>query len=118
MLGFSVGLTLLYFSMITELRYVDEESGLYNRSYLAYLYDMALIGKKDVKSALILETDGDREAGFEVLRSSLHEKGDVIRAEAEKPSEVIYFVRSALERFAGGSPQSDDITMLCFKYLG
>lgn len=84
MLGFSVGLTLLYFSMITELRYVDEESGLYNRSYLAYLYDMALIGKKDVKSALILETDGDREAGFEVLRSSLHEKGDVIRAEAAR----------------------------------
>jgi sigma-B regulation protein RsbU (phosphoserine phosphatase) len=39
-------------------------------------------------------------------------------AEAEKPSEVICFVRSALERFAGGSPQSDDITMLCFKYLG
>lgn len=52
------------------------------------------------------------------LPVSVHEKGDVIRAEAEKPSEVIYFVRSALERFAGGSPQSDDITMLCFKYLG
>ena len=52
------------------------------------------------------------------LPVSVHEKGDVIRAEAEKPSEVICFVRSALERFAGGSPQSDDITMLCFKYLG
>ena len=40
-LGYVIGITLLYFSMISEIRYVDEESRLYNRGYLTYLFEMA-----------------------------------------------------------------------------
>ena len=54
-LGYVAGIILLYFSIIGELRFVDEESGLYNSGYLAYLFDMALAGKNDTRSALILE---------------------------------------------------------------
>ena len=83
-LGFAVGLTLLYFSMIPELRYTDEESGLYQRGFLAYLVDLALIGKNDARSALILEADGNLPAAFDILRDTLHQDGDVIRLEEKK----------------------------------
>ena len=42
-LGFVIGVTLLYFSMVSEFRFVDEESGLYNRGYLAYLFDFLIV---------------------------------------------------------------------------
>ena len=83
-LGFAVGLTLLYFSMITELRYVDEESGLYNKGFMSYLFDLAMAGKNDTRSVLILEADGNLQAGFEILRDTLHQDGDVIRFEDRK----------------------------------
>ena len=83
-LGFSIGVTLVYFSMITELRYVDDESGLYNRSYLGYLFDMAVIGKTETHSALILEVDGSLSDCVEILREVLHRDGDVIRVEERK----------------------------------
>ena len=83
-LGYVAGITLLYFSMIGEFRFVDEESGLYNRGYLAYLFDMAMAGKNDTSSALVLETEGSSSAGFEILRGTLHQDGDVIRVEENK----------------------------------
>ena len=83
-LGFAAGLTLLYFSTITELRYTDEESGLYNKGFMAYLLDLTLAGKSDIRSALILEADGDIPAACEVLRDTLHQEGDVIRLEEKK----------------------------------
>ncbi len=83
-LGFALGLALLYFSMITELRYVDEQSGLYNRGFLAYLIDLALAGKNDTRSALILDADGDLPSAFEILRDTLHQDGDVLRIEEKK----------------------------------
>ncbi|MBQ6373865.1 MAG: serine/threonine-protein phosphatase [Clostridia bacterium] len=83
-LGQVTGLTLLYFSMIGELRFVDEGSQMYNRRYLAYLFDMALAGKNDTHSALILEADGDLPACFGILRDILHRDSDVIRMEEKK----------------------------------
>ncbi len=83
-LGFVMGITLLYFSTIGEIRFVDEESGLYNTGYLAYLFDLAVAGKNDTHSALILEAEGDLKACFEILRSTLHRSGDVIRAEEDR----------------------------------
>ena len=83
-LGYVIGITLLYFSMISEFRYVDEESGLYNTGYLAYLYDLALAGKNDTRSALVLEAGGNLPASFGILRDVLHQDGDVIRVEENK----------------------------------
>ena len=82
-LGFAIGLTILYFSMITELRYTDEESGLYNNALLTYVFDSALAGKNPPRSALILELGGNLPAGFDILRDTLNQEGDVIRL-AEK----------------------------------
>ena len=83
-LGFAAGLTLLYFSMITELRYTDESSELYNKGFMAYLFDLALAGKSDIRSALILEAGGDIPAACEILRDTLHREGDVIRLDNRK----------------------------------
>ena len=33
-----------------------------------------------------------------------------------EPEELIWKVREAVDCFAGGAPQFDDITMLCFEY--
>ena len=83
-MGYVIGMTLLYFSMVTELRFVDEESGLYNRAYLAYLFDLAVGGKNDAHSVLVLETGGNLSACFEILREVLHQNGDVVRVERDK----------------------------------
>ncbi len=80
-LGFAIGATLLYFSMIGEISYADEESGLYNRRYLAYLFDLAIAGKYDVRSAMIINAQGDMPAVFRILQDTLHRDGDVIRVE-------------------------------------
>ena len=83
-LGFVIGVTLLYFSMVSEFRFVDEESGLYNRGYLAYLFDLALAGKNNERSALIMDAEGSLPQVFEILRESLHQNGDVIRTEERR----------------------------------
>ena len=83
-LGYVTGVTLLYFSMVGEFRFVDEESGLYNSGYLTYLFDMASAGKNDTRSALILKTDGDLRACHEILRNTLHQDGDVVRVEEKR----------------------------------
>ena len=83
-LGFAIGVTLFYFSLISEIRYVDEESGLYNRSYMSYLFDMALAGKSDVKSALVLEADGPSSVCYEILQETIQPEGDVVRMEKQK----------------------------------
>ena len=83
-LGYVAGLMLLHLSIAGEYRFVDEESGLYNRGYLAYLFDLALAGKNDTCSVLILEADGDLRAAFTILRRVLHQDGDVIRTEDKK----------------------------------
>ena len=82
--GFVIGATLLYFSMIGEIRYVDGESGLFNQSYLAYLFDLAIAGKYEARCALTMEADGDLPAALEILRDLLHSEGDVIRVEDRK----------------------------------
>ena len=83
-LGYAVGMTLLYFSMIIELRYLDEESGLYNGGFLAHLSDLALVGKNSAHSALILEADGNLPGCFNILRNTLHMNNDVIRLKEKK----------------------------------
>ena len=80
-IGFAIGITLLYFSMMGEIHYVDAESGLYNKGYLAYLFDLAIAGKNDARSALIIEADGNISACCGILRDVLHRNGDVIRTE-------------------------------------
>ncbi len=83
-LGYVIGLTLLYYTLIGENRFVDEESELYNKGFLLYLLDLALSGQYDARSALILNANGSLSAGFEILRDILHKDHDVIRVEEKK----------------------------------
>lgn len=78
-LGFAIGMLLLYFSMADELRFIDEDSGLYNSGLLTFIFDHAFGGKNQVRSALSVEVDGNLPAGFEILRETLQKEGDVIR---------------------------------------
>ena len=83
-MGFVVGITLLYFSMVDEFRCIDEESQLYNRRFLSFIFDRTLAGKNDKRSALIVEADGHLSAAFEILRDTMHQDNDVIRLEDNK----------------------------------
>ena len=83
-LGFVIGFTLLYFSMADEFSLLDDESQLYNKRFLTYVFDKAIGGKQDVNSALIIEADGFLPGCFEILRKTLHHNGDVIRMEEKK----------------------------------
>ncbi len=83
-LGYMAGVTMLCFSIIGEYRLVDEESGLYHKGYLSYLFDMAAAGKSDIHSALLLQADGNITEACRILYDILHKDGDVIRLEERK----------------------------------
>ena len=63
------------------LRPIYEESGLYNRGYLAYLFDLAMAGKNNLRSALIIDAEGSLPPVFKILEEALYSSGDVIRAD-------------------------------------
>ena len=116
-MSFAIGAGMLMFSMVSENRYMDMESGLYNRSYLAYLFDLATVGKYSVQSALILEAEGNLPACHEILKSTLHQEGDVIRTDVRKYlmfstvnslstiSYQAYMVNEATERHNASHPE-------------
>ncbi len=83
-IGLAIGAVLLYYTMVDENRFLDEESGLYNKDFLALLYDMVKAGKSDASSAVVLELNGNYHAGFEILHNILHQHGDVIRMEEKE----------------------------------
>lgn len=70
--------------------------------------------------AIFLYTDGVTEAtnpGEELF--TLERLSAVLdRRETESPARLIGAVREAVEQFAAGSAQADDITMLCIQYRG
>ncbi|MCR4764242.1 MAG: PP2C family protein-serine/threonine phosphatase [Lachnospiraceae bacterium] len=78
-LGFAVGAMLVYLSMAEELLYLDPESGMYNSRFLNYLCDLAMIGRFDARSAMVLEVDDSFPVGCGILQNTLNQKGDVIR---------------------------------------
>ena len=108
-LGLAIGAVMLFFAMADEVRFLDEESGLYNRSFLAFLFDLSMAGKNDARSALILETSGNLPACFDILRDTLHQDGDVIRVEEKK---FVMFsgesTRSAIQYFTSRVDEAAD----------
>ncbi|MBQ7173940.1 MAG: PP2C family protein-serine/threonine phosphatase [Lachnospiraceae bacterium] len=83
-LGFAGGIVLLYMSMADELRVIDEESGLYNEGMLTYIFELGRTGKSDMRSALVLETEGCLPAAFGILHDTLQQDHDVIRIEENR----------------------------------
>ena len=98
---------------------------------LKYKHNMIVGGYEDARyrnrefelrpgDCIFVYTDGVPEAttaaeemfGEKRLVSTLNEQTNA------EPEELIRHVRDAVDRFADGAPQFDDITMLCFKYYG
>ena len=71
-------------------------------------------------SKLFLYTDGLMEAADEA--EDIYGSGRALealnRAKDMAPKELLEFVKSEVERFAGNAPQFDDLTMLCLEYNG
>ena len=84
MMGYAVGFTLLYFSMASELRFLDEASGFYNRAYLSHVLSMALMKKCNYRSALLFEMNGNTAASIDILKKEPINAEDVIRLEENK----------------------------------
>ena len=83
-LGFVIGLALLYFSMISEFRFIDEESGMFSKRYLTNIMDIALSDQRVFRSALIFEPEGNMEEAFEILRNETHRFGDILRVDSNR----------------------------------
>lgn len=83
-LGYATGAIFLYISLISELRFYDGESGLYNKEFITYLFDLAIVQRDFIHSALILELDGNVKEGLKIIKEKLHNKGDVMRIEQNK----------------------------------
>ncbi|MEO6259439.1 MAG: SpoIIE family protein phosphatase, partial [Thermoanaerobaculia bacterium] len=74
----------------------------------------------DPGETIFLYTDGVTEAtnraeelfSFERLRDVLSDLTD------ESPSAIVAAVTARVDQFAGSTPQADDITMLCIRYIG
>ena len=71
-------------------------------------------------SKLFLYTDGLMEAADEAedIYGSERALEALNRAKDMAPKELLEFVKSEVERFAGNAPQFDDLTMLCLQYNG
>ncbi len=65
-------------------------------------------------------TDGIPEAVNTALEAyGMERLQAVLRAHGKRPSaELLAAVKADVDRFAGGTPQFDDITMLCLEYKG
>ncbi len=82
--GYVLGVTLVYFSIISRNYYMDEESGLYSKKFLNTHLSKAVREKKSARSAMLLETHGNQTEVFRILHETLHKKGDVIRYEKNR----------------------------------
>lgn len=76
--GFAVGLAFLTFSRIDSRRYIDEETGFYNRAYLEYVLRMINDKKGTYKGMISADIAGDRIAFSRVLKEELPGGSEVV----------------------------------------
>ena len=72
-LGTTLGVVLLYCSIIGKRRYMDPETGLYNMDFFGYLLELADKNKYAPQSAMIFTTEAskDRKTFSEILKKQL-----------------------------------------------
>ncbi|MCR5402302.1 MAG: PP2C family protein-serine/threonine phosphatase [Butyrivibrio sp.] len=83
-MGYVIGLSFLYISLVSEQRFIDGRSGLYNPSFMSVLFETAIAEKDFANSVLIMEAQGNLDAACRLLKDVLHRTGDVIRLEERK----------------------------------
>ena len=77
-LGFATGLAFLVFSRIDSWRFIDKETGFYNRSYLEYVLKMIADKKGSFKGMIIADIEGDHIAFSRVLKEELPSGSEVV----------------------------------------
>ena len=98
---FSLGIVLLYFSMMNIWRYVDNETGFYNLAYLRQLYgeqedavsqtDAALqddmpahSDNAPARGGILFLMDGDVAAAVKILKTELPKDSEVVRTDTHR----------------------------------
>ena len=85
-LGSTLGVMLLYASIISEQRYSDQETGLYNRDFIGYLKELISRGKYNPSSAMTftLEQAGEMKAFSKILKKQLPKNCEpILRSDRE-----------------------------------
>ncbi|MBQ3796034.1 MAG: hypothetical protein II842_07075 [Butyrivibrio sp.] len=80
-LGFAIGLTNIYASIINEVSFLDRDTGYYNRFYLKYLEKDICDGTLDLKSSMFFHMENSENAKefAEFLNPLLPKKCEMIR---------------------------------------
>ena len=77
-LGMAAGLAFLVFSRIDSWRFIDIETGFYNRAYLEYVLKMIADKKGTFKGMIVADIAGDRIAFSKVLKEELPSESEVV----------------------------------------
>ena len=85
-LGFAVGIALLYLSILAEKRYIDPDSGFYNDRYIDFLAVLAQKGKKDFgsRTTFKFESAAALEDFREDFKKLIPKDCEIIRSAADK----------------------------------
>ncbi|MBR4528932.1 MAG: hypothetical protein IKO80_01510 [Lachnospiraceae bacterium] len=78
-LGISIGLVFLYFSLVSEWRFEDRETGLCNKEYLRYLHEQVLLGRRTFRYAMTFTAGGDPGALVAILKQEAPGNAELIR---------------------------------------
>lgn len=103
----------------TEVRPVEVVSGLPLGIFPSFRYRTTELQLRRGDSLFML-TDGVTEANDRDEQLFGHDRtlAAVARNAARTPSEIVRSMVAAVDEFAGGGPQADDLTMMCIRYLG
>jgi len=100
-------------------RFLDIRRGLALGILPEFAYQAEEIVLSD-REAILLYTDGVTEALNPVLELFTADRFQSVleRRAGEEPQAVVRHVLAALDQFAAGAPQADDITLLCLRHRG
>lgn len=77
-LGFSTGLAFLILSRIDSWRFVDTQTGFYNKAYLDHVLKMIADKKGTFKGMITADIEGDRIAFSKVIKEELPSTGETV----------------------------------------
>ena len=78
-IGYAIGMTFIYFSLIERWRYDDPGTGFYNKTYLSEIIRLCAEGRANYTSAIRFDVDRSSETMVDVLTGLLPRDGEVVR---------------------------------------
>ena len=77
-MGFATGLAFLVFSRIDSRRFLDADTGFYNRAYLRYITELIRQQKVYRKGMILFDVSGDNMAFADILKKELPGESEVV----------------------------------------